>query len=127
MKEASPKVTLPVAEATALDEASANVPTVSAPRYIPTTPSLPSDSAPLAAGLYPMIFNVLPNPAAMQPGGGRVPPVLHGFTNQPWNPRDSASWGSKMPRLREDAEEMRSVVFLMYAQGMTQIGEILNF
>lgn len=50
---------------------------------------------------------VLPNPAAMQPvvgGANAPPPVLHVFTNQPWNPGHLAVLGSKMLRLREEAD-----------------------
>ena len=32
-------------------------------------------------------------------------PVLHVYTTQPWNASDLALLGSKMPRLREDAEK----------------------
>lgn len=107
MQEASPKVTLAVEEAAALDEASDNAPTVPAPPYVPNALSLSSESDLPAARIYPMVSNVLPKPAAMQPGvAGKAPlPVLHVFTNQPWNPSDLALWGSKMPRLREDDEK----------------------
>ena len=64
-KEASQKVPLAAAEATAPNEASDNASTTSAPPYMPNALPLSSDSAQLAARLYPMISNVLPNPAAM--------------------------------------------------------------
>ena len=66
-----PKVTLMLADTSTLDCA----PKVSAPPYMPddlsviTSPSPPpSPSTPPAAGLYPVIPNVLTNPAALQPG-----------------------------------------------------------
>ena len=37
-------------------------------------------------------------------GAAAPVPVLHVYTQQPWNPEDLALWGSKMPRLQEDAE-----------------------
>lgn len=103
MKDASPQVRFAVVEATDPNEASANAPIASAPLYVPNAPSPFSHSATLATGLCPMISNVLPNPAAMQLGGDGAPLVLHIFTNQPQNSGDLATWGSNMPRLREDA------------------------
>lgn len=55
-------------DATAPNEASDNASTISAPPYMPNALPLSSNSAQLAARLYPMISNVLPNPAAMRPG-----------------------------------------------------------
>lgn len=74
MKEASPKVTFEVAE--------------------PTGPDKPQIIALLAAGLYPMLSSVLPNPAAMkQRAVVGAPPVLQIFTKPPWNPGDLAQCG----------------------------------
>lgn len=74
MKEASPKVTLAVAELTGLDK--------------------PQIIALLAARLYPMLSSVLPNPAAMQQRAVvGAPPVLQIFTKPAWNPGDLALCG----------------------------------
>ena len=105
-----PNVTLVLADTSTPDCA----PKVSAPPDIPDDLSViaspsppPSPSTPLAAGLYPMIPNVLTNPAALQPGGkggaSPPPPVLRVFTNQPWHPGHLALWGGEMQRLRKDA------------------------
>lgn len=51
-------------DATAPNEASDNTSAASVPPYMPNALPLSSNSAQLAARLYPMISNVLPNPAA---------------------------------------------------------------
>lgn len=68
IRRASSKIMLAIVEAAAPDKASDNAPTACAPAYTSNALSLPSDSTLPAAGLYPMISNVLPNPAAMQLG-----------------------------------------------------------
>ena len=76
-----PKVTLVLADTSTPDCA----PEVSAPPDMPDDLSViispsppPSPSSPPAAGLYPMVSNVLTNPAALQPGEreGPVPLLL---------------------------------------------------
>lgn len=81
-----------------------------APRYAPRSPlsSNPSFATPSATSPATASADVLPNPTVMQPvagGPNALPPVLHVFTNQPWNPGNLVVWGSKMPRLREDADQ----------------------
>ena len=109
VKEASPKVTLAVAEATAVDEAAHHAPTASAPPHLPNALSLPSDSALLAARLYLVVSTVLPNPAVMQPGVAGEGPHLYRMY-LPTNLGIQVTWlywevKRKMPRLREDADK----------------------
>lgn len=61
--------------------------------------------------MYPLIGHIMPNLAAIQAavggaaaptGAGAPAPVLRVYTQQPWNPRNLALWGRKMPYVQED-------------------------
>ena len=97
-----PKVTLVLADTRTPDCA----PKVSAPPYMPddlsvitSPPPPPSPSTPPAAGLCPMIPNVLTNPAALQPGGkggaSPPPPVCGYLLISPGTPAISPYGGVK--------------------------------
>lgn len=68
IRKALSRVTLAVVEAAIPDEVSDNAPTMSALPYMSNALSFSSDSAQLAARLYPMISHVSPNPAATRLG-----------------------------------------------------------